>query len=114
MGLPRQHPRWQNVEIEQNRNGYGGGNEREGERGLGAVAGLKEERSPWLGSVSSASSLGWARLSVVGVVAGLGWALRRRRAGLGSASSASSLGSAGLGWALLFDAGVVVCVCAHV
>ena len=41
-----------------------------------------------------------AGLSVVGVVAGLGWA------GLCVVGVV-----AGLGWALLFDAGVVVCVC---
>ena len=44
-----------------------------------------------------------AGLSVVGVVAGLGWA------GLCVVGVV-----AGLGWALLFDAGVVVCVCVRV
>ena len=58
-------------------NGYGGGNEREGE---------KEKGSPSEGERDRRGEEPMAGLSLIGVVARLGWAL-------------------------LFDASVVVCVC---
>ena len=61
-------------------NGYGGGNEREGE---------KEKGSPSEGERDRGGEEPMAGLSLVGVVARLGWAL-------------------------LVDAGGVLCVCEHV